>query len=374
MKLATIVGARPQFIKAKPVSCAIAKYNQLHSSEGERIAEIFIHTGQHYDYEMSQVFFETLTLRNPDYHLGVGSGSHGRQTAEILRKTEDVLEHEKPDAVVVFGDTNSTLAGSLAAAKLRIPIGHVESGLRSFNRDIPEEINRIVTDHVSTLLFAPTESAVRNLLSEGITRGVHMVGDVMYELALQYSGVAQETSKILERLNLVPKTYSLATVHRAGNTDDPNRLRGIVEALIEISTQCPIIWPVHPRTRERLRGCGLDGTSGEGLQLIKPLSYIDMLCLETSASVVLTDSGGVQKEAYWLQVPCVTLREETEWVETVDEGWNQLAGSNKESIVRAFARAMRGSISGGSSSANGHGQDAAAQIVRILAEMISDSN
>jgi UDP-N-acetylglucosamine 2-epimerase len=331
------------------------------------IEEVCIHTGQHYDYEMSQVFFETLELGAPKYHLGVGSGSHGWQTAEILRKTEDILKLEKPNVVVVFGDTNSTLAGALAASKLGVEVAHVEAGLRSFNRAMPEEINRVLTDHVSTLLFAPTLAAVRNLKAEGITNGVHLVGDVMYEIAMEYVRIANKESRILERLELEPHSYSVATVHRAENTDNHERLLSIVDAFREIANQETIIWPVHPRTRQHLQDVHLNGhrNGNNRLHLISPLSYLDMLQLESRARVVMTDSGGVQKEARWFEVPCVTLREETEWTETVEEGWNRLAGSQTESIVGAFAGALR--TNRDNLPKNGQVPQAAASIVRALA-------
>ncbi len=257
MKLVTIVGARPQFVKAQPVCRAIAEYNQLHSGDDARIQEVLVHTGQHYDYEMSQAFFESLQLPTPTYHLGIGSGSHGWQTGEILRTVEEVLDRERPDAVIVFGDTNSTLAGALAAAKLHIPVAHVEAGLRSFNRRMPEEINRILTDHVSMLLFAPTETAVQNLSTEGITSGVYLVGDVMREAAMEHVLIATRKSTILKRLGLEPKTYSLATVHRAENTDNCECLRSIVEAFLEKGQEEVIIWPLHPRTSKNLEKFGL---------------------------------------------------------------------------------------------------------------------
>jgi UDP-GlcNAc3NAcA epimerase len=342
MKLVNLVGARPQFIKVRAVSGAIAGYNRLHANNGRRIHEICVHTGQHYDYEMSEVFFEMLGLQKPEYHLGVGSGSHCWQTAEMIKRSEDVLVAEKPDVVLVYGDTNSTLAGALAAAKLQIPIAHVEAGLRSFNRRMPEETNRVLTDHLATILFAPTQTAVANLRAEGITAGVYLVGDVMYESAVQYLRVAQERSTILQRLAVTHKNYSLATVHRAENTDESTRLRSIVDALLEISGNETIVWPVHPRTRKCLREFKLEERASQGLRLIEPVSYLDMLLLEYSARVVLTDSGGVQKEARWFAVPCITLREETEWIETLDAGWNRLAGSNRGKIVDAFSRASNG--------------------------------
>jgi UDP-GlcNAc3NAcA epimerase len=325
MKIATIVGARPQFVKCAPVSRELRK----------AATEILIHTGQHYDSNMSQVFFDELSLPIPDYHLGVGSGSHAAQSAEMLKCLEPVLLREGPDYVLVYGDTNSTLAGALVAAKLCIPVAHVEAGLRSFNRRMPEEINRVVTDHLASLLWCPTETAVDNLAREGIVEGVRLVGDVMYDALLYNIQVASERSTILDRLQLQPKTYFLATVHRAENTDDAGRLRAIVGAFERIGAVRPVVWPVHPRTRQALRAHNLPCHRQNALRLIEPASYLDMLRLEQEAAVVLTDSGGVQKEAYWLGVPCVTLRQETEWVETVDAGWNTLVGSDPERIFAA---------------------------------------
>ena len=330
MKIVDIVGARPQFIKVGPVLRAIAEHNRHHPDRP--IEEVLVHTGQHYDDEMSRVFFEELELKEPDYHLGVGSGSHGYQTGEMLRRIEDVLLKEEPDWVVVYGDTNSTLAGALAAAKLHIPVAHVEAGLRSFNKRMPEEINRVLTDHVSDLLFCPTETAVEKLRREGITEGVHLVGDVMYDSVLYNAELAERKSDILNRLNLKPKEYALATIHRAENTDNPERLRSIFQALEEVAKEMPVIVPLHPRTRKRLSELRVNPEVGS---VLPPVSYLEMLLLEKHAKVILTDSGGVQKEAFFFRVPCVTLREETEWVETVEAGWNTLAGCDPKLIVQA---------------------------------------
>lgn len=336
MKLVDIVGARPQFIKIGPVLRAIERHNREHPERA--IQEILVHTGQHYDDTMSHVFFEELELKEPDYHLGVGSGTHARQTGEMLRCIEEVLMKEKPDGVMVYGDTNSTLAGALAAAKLHMPIAHVEAGLRSFNKKMPEEINRLLTDHVSDLLFCPTETAVKNLEREGITKGVHLVGDVMYDSVLYNVQLAERRSQILWQLRLQPKNYALATVHRAENTDDPKRLQSIFQALERIAEEgLPVIVPLHPRTRKQLELLKL---SLKKLQVIEPISYLEMLLLEKSAKIILTDSGGVQKEAFFFRVPCVTLRDETEWVETVEAGWNVLAGCQPKRILEA-ARTMR---------------------------------
>ncbi len=321
MKVVSIVGARPQFIKAAPLSRELRKAHQ----------EVMVHTGQHYDPLLSAVFFEELDIPRPDYNLGVGSASHGRQTGEMLARVEGVLIQEEPDWVLVYGDTNSTLAGALAAVKLHIPVAHVEAGLRSFNRRMPEEINRILTDHISTLLFCPTETAVRNLAQEGLTEGVHNVGDVMYDAALHNSQLAEEKSRILEILGLRPKGYLLATVHRPDNTDIPHNLRSIVAALS--SLEATVLLPLHPRTRRALQELGL--TPGGNVRVVEPVGYLAILILEKNARLILTDSGGIQKEAYFFAVPCVTLRQETEWVETVEAGWNVLVGADRRKIVEA---------------------------------------
>lgn len=341
MKIADVVGARPQFIKLAPVLKAIERHNRDHPDRP--IHEVLVHTGQHYDYEMSQVFFDELGLKAPDYHLGVGSGTHAYQTGEMLKRVEDVLLKEKPDLVMVYGDTNSTLAGALAAAKLHIPVAHVEAGLRSFNRRMPEEINRVLTDHLSDLLFCPTQTAVENLKREGITEGVHLVGDVMYDAVLQYAELAEAKSEILGRLALKPRSYALATVHRAENTDDPVRLKGIFQGLAALAQEgLPVVVPLHPRTRNALSSLSISQSLPRDLLIIEPVSYLDMLILEKNARVILTDSGGVQKEAFFFRVPCVTLREETEWVETVETGWNTLVGSNPERITQAALEARPG--------------------------------
>lgn len=319
MKVVSIVGARPQFIKASPISRLL---RQQHT-------EILVHTGQHYDENMSDVFFEELEIPTPEYHLGVGSASHGAQTGAMLIGIEEVLVKEKPDWVLVYGDTNSTLAGALAASKLHFKVAHVEAGLRSFNHEMPEEINRIVADHLSTLLFCPSQTAVNNLANEGITQGVHLVGDVMAEALAFAANKAKTHSDILSQLSLSEGKYLLATVHRAENTDDPIRLRNIIEAFNTI--QEPIVFPVHPRTQKEINK--LHYSLDDHVLMLEPLGYLDMVRLEASARVILTDSGGIQKEAYWLGVPCVTLRNETEWVETVETDWNKLTGANSNKIV-----------------------------------------
>ncbi len=321
MRIVSVVGARPQFIKAAPVS------RQLRREHGE----VLLHTGQHYDYGMSQVFFNELDIPAPDFNLSIGSASHGRQTGEMLVGIEKVLLEERPDWVLVYGDTNSTLAGALAAAKLHVPVAHVEAGLRSFNRRMPEEINRVLTDHVADLLFCPTQTAVDNLAAEGIVAGVHDVGDVMCDAVLYNGALAAERSRVLEDLGVQPGAYLLATVHRPRNTDDPDRLRSILEAFESVGET--IIFPAHPRTQEAVAAQAQRIPSN--VRLTEPVGYLDMLQLEQRARIILTDSGGVQKEAYLFGVPCITLREETEWVETVQTGWNRLVGAVRDEIVAA---------------------------------------
>lgn len=322
MKIATVVGARPQFIKAASVSRVLRKTHQ----------EILIHTGQHYDTNMSDIFFDELHIPRPDYHLGIGSGLHGAQTGAILEKVEEVLIRETPDALLVYGDTNSTLAGALAASKLHIPVIHIEAGLRSFNRRMPEEINRVLTDHLSKWLFCPTETAVKNLGAEGISEGVYKNGDVMYDAFLYNLELAKEKSNILQTLGLKPKAYILCTIHRAENTDDPVRLTQILQALAKISL--PIVLPLHPRTRKIIQQLGLNSLLDQ-VKVIDPVGYLDMITLEAHTLKLVTDSGGVQKEAYFAGVPCITMRDETEWVETVNVGWNILTGADEQKILEA---------------------------------------
>jgi len=327
MKIVTIVGARPQFIKAAPVSAALRKNYQ----------EVLVHTGQHYDQNMSQLFFEELEIPAPDVNLEIGSGPHGRQTGQMLVAIERVLLAEKPDWVLVYGDTNSTLAGAVAASKLNIPIAHVEAGLRSFNRTMPEEINRILTDRISSLMFCPTETAVRHLQHEGLDKGVHLTGDVMYDAALYFAGMAEQKSTALQANHLAPKSFILATVHRAQNTDEQATLTRIVEALLECGEN--VVLPVHPRTRGFLQKYNLleKIEASATLRLLEPVGYLDMIRLEQNARCIVTDSGGVQKEAYFFQTACITLREETEWSETVSDGWNLLVGTDKRKILDAIA-------------------------------------
>jgi UDP-GlcNAc3NAcA epimerase len=334
LKVLSVVGARPQFVKAAIVSKSLRSVAE--------ISEITVHTGQHYDDNLSQIFFTELGIQTPAYNLGIGSGTHGKQTGRMLEGIERVLLEEKPDWVLVYGDTNSTLAGALAASKLHFPVAHVEAGLRSFNRMMPEEINRVLTDHTSDLLFAPTKLAVKNLLNEGICgEKVQQIGDVMYDAALCYGGTAEKKSSILERLKLKPKGYILATIHRAENSDDPNRLGAIVSGLHKAAAAMPVVFPVHPRTRNVLftdQNCvrGIDG-----MLFVDPVGYLDMTMLERNARLIATDSGGVQKEAFFFSVPCVTFRTETEWQELIDIGWNRLAPpADQEAVAQAIQLAL----------------------------------
>ena len=329
LKIITVVGARPQFIKAAAVSRVIS------SQFSNQVEEKIIHTGQHFDENMSQVFFDELAIPKPHYNLAVSGGSHGAMTGKMLDGIEQVLIKEKPDWLLIYGDTNSTLAGALAASKLHIPIAHVEAGLRSFNMRMPEEVNRIVSDRISTLLFCPTKAAVQNLKIEGITGGVHNVGDVMYDVALYYQEKARTQSNVLERLNLTSKNFALATCHRAENTDDPLRLREILSALAEIALNCKVIFPLHPRTKKMIESLGYIDYL-RSLVVVDPLPFLDMVALEQAAKIILTDSGGVQKEAFFYRVPCITLRDETEWVETVIQGGNSLVGASQKRILNAF--------------------------------------
>ena len=419
MVIATIIGARPQFIKASMVSRAIAFHNASLSrdqgamadpkssvsahrpspitsrpsriahrplpmaSSPSPLAEILIHTGQHYDFNMSDIFFQELGIRQPDYHLGVGSGDHGEQTGEMLKRIEEVLKKTNPDFVIVYGDTNSTLAGALAAAKLHIPVAYVEAGLRSFNKKMPEEINRVLTDHCSTILFCPTKVAVQNLKNEGFTNILangelfcadslpptpyalrltpndHLVinvGDVMFDLLKQSLPIAAK-SQVLDRLSLKPKNYKVLTLHRAENVDDFNKLKELIDFVSSLDAQ-NIVFPVHPRTKKTLLSLS---RLPQNLLTIEPVGYFDMLKLMMNASMILTDSGGVQKEAYWLKVPCITLREETEWTETIESGWNVLYKKyNGKHPIKSYNNNQYG---------DGH---AAERIVQMLRQAIGD--
>lgn len=325
VKIVTIVGARPQFIKTPLISQEISKF----------ATEILVHTGQHYDDKMSAIFFRELGIKKPKYNLAVGSGNQGEQTAKMLEGIEKILLKEKPDLVLIYGDTNSTLAGALAASKMHIPVAHVEAGLRSYNREMPEEINRIVADHISTLLFCPTRSSVKILKGEGISEGVYWTGDVMADIQKQQTAhSSQLTAKILKNYGLKSKEYILATVHRQENTDKRENLVNIVEAMIQIGEV--IIWPIHPRTKKALSDYGLDKklSQNPSVRLIGPVGFLETICLETNAKLILTDSGGVQKEAYLARVPGIILRRDTEWIEAVQSGWNHLVGTDVKKIVK----------------------------------------
>jgi UDP-GlcNAc3NAcA epimerase len=327
MRVVTIVGARPQFIKASAISRELRRHHQ----------EVLVHTGQHYDYAMSGVFFNQLEIPTPDVNLGVGSSPHGSQTGAMLERIEQVLIREKPRWVLVYGDTNSTLAGALAAAKLHLPVAHVEAGLRSFNRRMPEEINRVIADHLSDLLLCPSATAMKNLYAEGLSRPAHLVGDVMLDVLNWAQRQPQNGQPGLKQLmGMTDGRYLLATIHRSENTDDPERLMGIVDALNAVEE--PVIFPAHPRVIKMLAAHGLK--LAHNVHVVPPLDYFEMVHLTGSARLVLTDSGGLQKEAYWLGTPCITLRDETEWTETVTAGWNRLTGANTARIidaVRTFA-------------------------------------
>jgi UDP-GlcNAc3NAcA epimerase len=352
MRIYSVVGARPQFVKLAVICRAVTKCeNWTHG---------IIHTGQHYDASLSSVFFEELMIPRPDHDLDVGSGTHGEQTGEMLKRLEPILAAEKPDWVLLYGDTNSTLAGAVVAAKLGLRIAHIEAGLRSYRRAMPEEINRVVADHLSDLLLCPTVAAIGNLRKEGLAERAILTGDVMYDASITYREVAERRGGPLSAC-WHPGEFALATVHRAENTDDAERLRGIAGALDRIArTMCPVVWPVHPRTRKRLSEIGC---STGAVTTIEPVSYLEMLLLEGRARLILTDSGGVQKEAYFFRVPCITLRDETEWVETLENGCNVLTGADEEQIVSAASKIER---AGPWTAAYGDG-NAGAAILKALA-------
>ena len=338
MKILTVLGARPQFIKSGSVSRVIAQYDD--------IDEVIVHTGQHYDANMSDIFFEEMNIPKPKYNLGIGGSSHGAMTGQMLEAIEQVLLEEKPDVVMVYGDTNSTLAGALAAVKLGIPIAHVEAGLRSFNRNMPEEINRIMTDRVSNWLFAPTYDALKHLEKEGVEpEKISMCGDVMYDVALYHSAqLAEQSNSCLDNLGLRKKDYILATVHRAENTDSDFRFNAIFDGLIRLANEHTVVLPMHPRTKAVLqKHCRLEEVESE-LTVLPPQGYLQMVQLEQHAMLIATDSGGVQKEAYFYRVPCVTLREETEWVETVNSGWNFLVKPNNADNVYLGVKSALGKV------------------------------
>jgi UDP-N-acetylglucosamine 2-epimerase len=323
LRVLSVVGARPEFVQAAPVSRALRVRHE----------EILVHTGQHYDDRMSQVFFEQLGVPTPEFHLGVGSGSHGRQTGAMLAAFDEVLDAVQPDVVLVRGDTNSTLAGALAASKRLIPVAHIEAGERSFDRRMPEEQNRIVADHLSQIRFCVSAKSAANLAREGIAEQVHVTGDVMLDALLQHRPAAQRISTVLQRLDLLPGSYALVTVHRAANTDDPARLLGIVDALNAVESET-VVFPVHPRTQKALAAAGV--RFAPHVRTVEPAGYFDMMMLEANARLIATDSGGVQREAYYLCRPCLTLRDETEWTETVDAGWNRLVGADPRRILEEW--------------------------------------
>jgi len=388
LKLTSVVGARPQFVKLGPVGWAIDAQD-LQGSQQESVEHVVLHTGQHYDLMMSDVFFKEMSLPVPARNLGVGSGPHGQQTGRMLDLLESSFREQLPDVVLVYGDTNSTLAAALAAAKLHIPVAHVESGLRSFNKQMPEEINRVLTDHVSTFLFCPTRQAVKNAQAEGFTNAVDCgelvplgdpcgglrcsadtpavinVGDVMYDVFLRASADARAQSDVFRRLGLQQGSYALVTVHRAENTDNPVRFRGIFEGLRSLAADgLQVVLPMHPRTRSALSALQTPLDLG-GVEVIDPVGYLDMITLEGGAGLILTDSGGVQKEAYFSGVPCVTLRDETEWVELVETGWNQLAGADPSRIRDAAQQALTADRVGGEAKLYGDGH-AAERVVGAL--------
>lgn len=339
MKLLSVVGARPQFVKAAVVSRAVAAHNQR--GDGPQVDEVLVHTGQHYDDSMSAVFFKELDIRQPDHNLEIAGGGHGVMTGRMLGALEPLLQDEQPDCVLVHGDTNSTLAGALAATKLHIPVAHVESGLRSFNRRMPEEINRIVADSVGDLLFAPTEVAVQNLMAEGVAADtIIQSGDVMLDATLYYRQRSRTTSTVVADMNLTATAFVLATIHRAENTDDVVRLSAIVKGLCGVAEDRPVVLPLHPRTAGALQRERLLRPLAERVRVIDPVGYLDMLALEDGAAVIATDSGGVQKEAYFVGTPCVTLRDETEWTELVDAGANRLVAADADAIVGTVAESV----------------------------------
>ena len=325
ISILTVVGARPQFIKASMLSRAISK--------AQGVTEVLVHTGQHFDAEMSDVFFEELSMSPPAYNLGIGGGSHGQNTGRMLEAIEGVIQEQRPTAVLVYGDTDTTLAGALAAAKLCVPVIHVEAGLRSYNMAMPEEINRRLTDHISTLLLAPTTRAEHTLVAEGLSAAaIHNVGDIMFDVALHFGAIAEQRSQVLEHLRLASGQYALATLHRQENTDDRSRLERLLHALGESS--CPVVLPLHPRTKRRIEKFGI--VLPPTLKAIAPQGYLDMTMLEKNARFIATDSGGVQKEAFFYGIPCLTLRTETEWVELVETGWNRVVSPDSEDLITVF--------------------------------------
>lgn len=365
LKIVTILGARPQFVKAATVSRVIAALN---AGRAKVVEEVLLHTGQHFDENMSAVFFSELAIPEPKYNLTIRESNHGAMTGKMLAGIEQVLLDERPDFVLVYGDTNSTLAGALAAAKLHIPVAHIEAGLRSFNRKMPEEINRVMTDHLSSKLYCPTTASTRNLAREGVVDGVIQVGDVMHDASIYFRELALEQSTILERMGLAPGGYVLATCHRAENTDDATNLEQILGALNLIAEEMPVVLPLHPRTRKLMDKFDLAGRAGR-IKFTEPLSFFDMVRLEISASAIITDSGGVQKEAFFYGVPCITLRDETEWVETVESGWNKLCGADAECILDVWGGLKKSPPNSDRGSPFGSG-NAAQKIMADLMETI----
>ena len=356
MKVLTVIGARPQFVKAAVVSHALAECGD--------VEEILVHTGQHYDANMSDVFFEELGIPSPKFNLGIGGGMHGEMTGAQLAGIEKLIFSERPDCVLVYGDTNSTLAGALAAVKLHVPVAHVEAGLRSFNRRMPEEVNRVVTDHVSSLLFCPTRSSQDQLLKEGLPiESIKVVGDVMYDAALRFGSRARALSNILQKHHLNENGYILVTVHRAENTDNLSRLQSLLKALALVSKKMPVVWPIHPRTRKVITSAGFLSLL-DGVHLLDPVGYLDMLMLEQGAALIATDSGGVQKEAFFYTKPCLTMRDETEWVELIELGWNTLVSPGDPDLL---ANALLNGVGKRGAAATPYGQGDAA--VRIASEL-----
>ncbi|MEL7669215.1 UDP-N-acetylglucosamine 2-epimerase (non-hydrolyzing) [Methanobacterium sp.] len=360
MKIITVLGARPQFIKAALLSHELRRENH----------EIIVHTGQHYDTEMSDIFFKEMNIPEPDYNLGVGSASHAYQTAEMMLKLEKIFVNENPDLVLVYGDTNSTLAGAITASKLNLPVAHVEAGPRMFDKTIPEEINRIITDQLSSLLFAPTPRSVDNLTNEGLNKGIHLTGDIMLDNFKYFYKKAEKHSKILEELDLTEKNYILTTIHRARNTESIKNLKTIVKSLLKISEVEKIIFPVHPRTKKYLKKYNFYDrlNKNPNIKLINPVGYLDMLILTKNAKKIITDSGGLQKEAYFAQVPCITLDKSSAWPETVEDGWNLVIYGTSEKIARSVLHFKPSSTQ---NKTFGHG-NASVKITHLIEELLKN--
>lgn len=358
MKICTVIGARPQFVKAAVVSAEFAKHKS--------IDEVIIHTGQHYDPGMSDIFFRELNVPHEKYNLEIGSGSHGVQTGKMLASIEKVLQDEAPDYVLIYGDTNSTLAGALCSSKLHIPIAHIEAGMRSFNKKMPEEINRIIADHLSTINFCSTKTAIGNLKRENLSKTGVLVGDVMFDCSLKFAELAEKRYDPFAKFAVERNNYALLTCHRAENTDHKKCLSEIVKAVNKISEKMPVLYPVHPRTRKFLKEYGLSFSGN--VRLVPPVGYLEMILLENHASFILTDSGGVQKEAFFYRVPCITMREETEWIETAELGWNRITGADSKKITAAFADFAKNKPAKTSARPYGNG-DAAAKITKVIAKV-----